>query len=366
MSPVTRRPIQQLIWLDSHYANQPLPGRSRLFLVPNGTESDSQPGYLNAYRSLCEKGELDGFADFALQHEISRAGLTDAWDRLVVMARQFQPTIVIVQHLGSAGLKQSDVVQLREAAPAAKLVYYDPDPFGRSRPLPIDARVLIAQSDVAIGCGSSGFRNVFERSGARAFAYAPNAYDPGRFGKPWSASSSRDYDAVVIANRNHGNVPWRRMPGWRGRMELVDLLRKRFGGRFALFGRRWGSRSSLGPVPYDEQEQAIRSAWVSANWDYFPKEAHYFSDRLPISMAAGVPFVTTWHPGYDELFPSSIGLHAVDSPQGVVNRIECLLSLDEEQLLCQGAAAANFAAAHMSQTMSARALLLRALEVAPA
>jgi hypothetical protein len=365
MSGAVRRQLQSTICLDSDYANQALPAASRLLFVPNGTGSHPQPGYLNAYRGLLEQGELDGFTSFALQEETAQTGLVDAWDRLVAAAREFQPTMIVVQHLGSAGLKKSDVVRLRADAPTAKLVYYDPDPFGPSKPLPPDAQVLTSQADVTVGCGSSDFPRVFERAGARTFAYAPNAYDPARFGQPWSATTSRDFDVVVVASRNHGRIPWRRMPGWRGRLELVDTLRKRFGSRLALFGRGWGDRSSLGPVPYDDQQLAIRSAWVSANWDYFPGEAHYFSDRLPISMAAGVPHVTTRHPGYDDLFPSSIGLHSAESPEAIVRQVESLLELDQEELLRQGSAAAKFAASHLSQTTSARALLLRANHASP-
>jgi hypothetical protein len=365
MSPTARRrPIKSSMCLDSRYANQPLPEATRLLFIPNGHGSKPQPGYVNAYDALRQQGELEAFACFALQEETAQTGLADAWGRLVAIAGEFQPTVMVIQHLGAAGLREADVVRLRESAPAAKLFYHDADPFGRSKPLPADARVLTTQADVVVGCGSSNFREVFERSGARAFAYSPHAYDPARFGKPWSQSQSRDFDVVAVVSRNHGRVPWRRMSGWRGRMELVDLLRKRFGGRFALFGRGWSS-SSLGPVHYDQQEQAIRSAWVSANWDYFPQEAHYFSDRLPISLAAGVPHVTTRHPGYEELFPHTIGLHCVESPQAVVNRVESLLDLGEQQLLSEGLAAGDFAAAHMSQTMSARALMLRALESMP-
>lgn len=119
---------------------------------------------------------------------------------------------------------------------------------------------------------------------------------------------------------------------------------------------------SSGSVPYDEQQEAIRSGWVSANWDYFQYESHYFSDRLPISLAAGVPHVTSDHDGYDDLFTGVRGLYRESSPAAIVQRVEQLLARGPEACIADGKATQRFANENMTQALSARAVLVRTVK----
>ena len=63
------------------------------------------------------------------------------------------------------------------------------------------------------------------------------------------------------------------------------------------------------------------TARISANWDHCPGRDGYFSNRLPISLFAGRPHVTTrplntgWLPGPE------CGLHLVDSITEAVDRV---------------------------------------------
>jgi hypothetical protein len=202
-------------------------------------------------------------------------------------------------------------------------------------------------------------RRSFVANGARRFLYAPSAYDDERFGSSWTPSAYREFDVVFIGNQNHSRLPWRRLPGAAGRVELVRLLQKRFGSKAGIFGRGWEGLGVQGPVSYSDQTAVLRSAWTSANWDYFPDEAAYFSDRLPISLAAGVSHVTTRHPGYLELFGDRPGLHLCDSPASVVATVEKLIAAGDVWLMRDGEAARQFAGDNMGQHRQARALLAR-------
>ncbi len=46
------------------------------------------------------------------------------------------------------------------------------------------------------------------------------------------------------------------------------------------------SGGARGSLPFDAQEDTIRSAWVSANLDHFAYEPDCYSNRLPISLAS--------------------------------------------------------------------------------
>ncbi|MDX6253912.1 MAG: hypothetical protein QOJ11_246 [Frankiales bacterium] len=345
--------------LDSWYDSQPLPANLRLLFVPNGTEPDAQPGLRRGFEALLAAGELERYTAFPLQYEQQSARSSEVWERLIATARLDEPTVILIQHLGHGGLTPRILSDLRAAAPGATLAYHDMDPFGRGKPLPPDARLITGQADVVLGCGVTDFRQAFLRSGARRFLYAPHAYDDDRFGTAWTPSADRQFDVVFIANHNHSRLPWRRLPGAAGRVALVRLLQKRFGSKAGIFGRGWQGLGAQGPVAYSDQTAVLRSAWTSANWDYFPAEEAYFSDRLPISLAAGVSHVTTRHPGYLELFGERPGLHLCDSPESVVATVEKLIAAGEGWLIRDGEAARQFAWDNMGQHRQARALLAR-------
>src|SRR6202012_1118373 len=106
-----------------------------------------------------------------------------------------------------------------------------------------------------------------------------------------------------------------------------------YGNEFALYGEGWrDSISARAPLPFGEQESAIRNSWVSVTWGHFDDYAFYFSDRLPISLAAGVPHVTTYQPGYEDLFAGCPGLYFAQSPDDAIAKVDWLLSKTKRQL----------------------------------
>jgi len=85
----------------------------------------------------------------------------------------------------------------------------------------------------------------------------------------------------------------------------------------------------MGPVDFSRQDEAIKSGWVTANWDHYADEPSYFSNRLPISLASGSIHATTEHPGYKRIFSKVAGdfLHFAptftqlgDSIEGILER----------------------------------------------
>jgi glycosyltransferase involved in cell wall biosynthesis len=88
----------------------------------------------------------------------------------------------------------------------------------------------------------------------------------------------------------------------RQRVEFVSAFTKRYGKRFALFGKWWkGNPSWQGPISYGSQHEAYRSSAVVVGG--VPNACHdyYTSDRVFIAAASGVPLVDYWVPGVDRL-----------------------------------------------------------------
>ena len=59
----------------------------------------------------------------------------------------------------------------------------------------------------------------------------------------------------------------------------------------------------------------------------------YYSYRLPICLATGVPHITNYQRGYEHLFPCANGIYFARSPVEALDVSDMLLSLPRERLM---------------------------------
>jgi len=220
--------------------------------------------------------------------------------------------------------------------------------------LPTPARMMMRAADLCVLSGLGDLAQMARDAGARSVVYAPQPYDTRRFGQPWTPDTGlRRFDALMIGNRIRRPkiAPFVHLPGGRKRDRLARDMYRAFGARFGVYGHNWTSAfGALGPLPFDAQEPAIRSAWMTVNWDHFDDIPYYFSDRLAFSLAAGVPHVTNYHEGYEHLFRGCEGLYFVRSVPEVVEVARWLNSLPRARLNELGARGAAFAREHLEAT----------------
>ncbi|MEJ2578679.1 MAG: hypothetical protein P8Z68_06220 [Kineosporiaceae bacterium] len=278
----------------------PLP---RIFYVPNEDGDFRQTGIRRPLADLQAAGLIGDVDVHSLQWRIRNGGDPESHrQELLRRVRDFRPDVLLLQHVGATGLSRAHCTRLR-AAVDGTVVYHEADPYGRFRHrLPAAAREVGRVADVVFTVGSGRFRENFLRAGARDVRYAHHCFDPERFPRRRSDGSERRYDVVVVAHRNSPRIPLHGLPDWKNRIRFVTLLQERFAGRLGIYGRGWEGEGALGPIDFSRQDEAIRSGWVSANWDHYASEPDYFSNRLPISLAAGSIHATTRHVGYDALF----------------------------------------------------------------
>lgn len=324
----------------------------RIFYVPNEFGGFRQVGFRQPLTRLEEAGLVGEHQVFSLLDAIRSGGRPEGHrQELIRRVRAFRPDILLLQHLGHTGLRGRHFKQLR-SIPKMEIIYHEADPYSRLiHPLPAEARTAGRAADVVFTVGSGTFAQNFRRSGSRDVRWVPSAYEPGRslnFEGP--VRVDRPYDVVIVANRN--TPRFRGLPNWRDRIRFVELMQARFGDRLAVFGKGWEGSSAKGPTPFEAQDEAITSGWVSANWDHFATERGYFSNRLPISLASGSIHATTDHPGYDELFGPGTDKFLLRglTPEHLADAVENLLSvstINERTSAIQ--AGREFAAAHFRQ-----------------
>lgn len=292
----------------------------RILWVPNEIGTALQSGYRRAFADLLAMGAVDEVEVFSLEQRM-RAGGEAAAHRadLLAAAERFRPDLVFMQHVGHTGLTGKDVDAILRHG--ARLLYQEADPYTRwLHPLPAAARAAGARADVVHTCGAGVFSDNFRRAGARRVEWTPHVFDPGRIDTA-PKRAERELDVVVVGNRSRARL--RPLPSANDRRRFVDLLQQRHGTAVGVYGNGWSGPAARGPIPYSQQSEVVRDAWLSANWDHFADEACYFSDRLPIALASGSLHATTLHPGYAAIFPPEASRFLItgSTPHDLVERI---------------------------------------------
>ena len=299
--------------------------------------------------------------------EVERHGSSRVLSDILEAVDVFRPDLVFWQNVDLFPVTRDYLRQLKGRPSHPLLVYYDGDPYGRlqcrmQRPV----RAMMAEADVVCLVGRGDFSSLARHFGARDIQYAPSCFDIARFGADWTPTLERPDSISMIGSLWKSRIPFLLIPGARQRKRLAELLAARYGPRFALYGAGWDRNpSSRGSLPYIQQQNAIRRSWVNVSWNHFTNAADYFSDRLPIALAAGVPHITSWHPGYDTLFAGCQGLYLAKTPEEACELTAFLLAKPHEELLSLGQRVREWAFQHLEATVVFRGLLdhcLRLLE----
>ena len=297
----------------------------RLLVIANERENARQASVRRTLAALRDANLIDDFRVFspALREDDEENPGRDLLS--VSSAAHWKPSVTLALHPAGWKLRNSELQMLADRV-RGRWIYYEGDPYGAiQHTLPRPSRLIARRADVAFTVGTGTFRRNLERAGSKDVRWAPSAFDSDQI-PPLNTDVEREFDFVMIANRNEPRLPFRALPGARARVAFVEGMQATFGERFAIWGHGWEGPSARGPLAFGDQGTAIQSAWFSVNWDHFPKEPSYFSNRLPISMASGSFHLSSHHPGYDSIFRAARGIAFADSPRKLVELAEQSIS----------------------------------------
>jgi glycosyltransferase involved in cell wall biosynthesis len=308
--------------------------------------------------SIKELGIYSFLADFRVDRNKDRS-CRNLLDRV----RAFQPDIIFWQHPQDFPINHDLISAIRACGSSPLLAYHEADPFDHLyKPLDKTAKTLYAESDIFFTVALGMARRLFDKVKVHPhFYYSPSCVDRERFAVLPTNSKlpGSKYDAVML-----GTIAKRfrliRQPGSRQRVRLARGLTRLFGDRFAAFGRGWPSGTNCkGPFPYERQAEILQQSRMSIIWELYSEHTFYFSDRLPIALAAGIPFITSRHGGYDTLFSQTPGLFYVDTIEDALDTALYLKSLPDEEIAEMGGAARKW----MLENLEARVVFRRAFEI---
>jgi hypothetical protein len=325
-----------------------------LFFVPNERSGGLQVGPRLAFQELQRSGRISRLEIESLLDGADRVGPEAACRNLIERVGNMQPDIIFWQHAAQQKIDVQFLTKLKSSSPRSLLVYHEGDVYSQVyNRLPVATQLFIRHADAVFLVGLGPLQRLVEKAGARRIFWAPHVFDEQRFGQPPTQELARQRSAIMIGNlvKFGGFLPpfsfLSRYPGSAERFALARRLSKLLGDDFVIFGKGWPKLSACrGPLPFADQCKAIQQSWVSVNWDYFAGHSYYFSDRLPIALAAGVPHVTTYHSGYDTILRGCEGVVLVKSVQEAVDGVLYILSMTRERNAELGASCREFARKH--------------------
>lgn len=327
----------------------------RFFYIPNEMADGDQIGPRKAFTILHQKGIFSAYSTYSFlvarkKFKTHGDALRDLFEETVA----FRPDVIYWQHLNDSYPVDRYLLQgLKNSASRPKLVWHDPDPYGRLiKPIDSTMKTALAECDMAILVGLGYLADDVRKAGATRILFAPHSYDDARFDQPWQPTLKRTFDVIMIANLTClKRIPWLYLPGGRNRKIMSQAFYRAYGNRYAVFGAGQGWSGEVycrGPIAFNAQEETIRSAWLTVNWGQFDQIAMYSSDRLPISLAAGVPHITNYQRGYEHVFPDAKGIYFVRSPAEALDVADMLLSQPRQKLIEIGLEGTSYVRARLN------------------
>ena len=320
-------------------------------------------GQIDGYRQLVRTGELEFVDAVAARDKDKHRSTKDAVQHVAEALRQSKATHIMVWSPARFPETREQFDIIKDALQGRPLIYWEGDPWGKSKPLTHAMPWWLQTSDVVFSVAGAPQNLLLSSAGAKRVLPVLHTYCHLKFARfEVSEPAKPAFDACFVGN-NLARIPGLTgVPGSAGRWEIAFKLRQKLGSNFRLYGRNWPQRWSQGLVPYDEQPRAISESSVFVNWDHWPNHADYSSDRLPIGLLASRPQITSRHPGMAWAPPQEFGFFQESSPGEVVDRALELLQNDPSSLHAMGRLGQQWVVGRLSHRESARYILANSIE----
>lgn len=285
----------------------------KVLFLSQGRRIDDQVGYHKAFQNAQSNGrpvEVENipWIGFAETH-----GSDALWNEILRVNKEFAPDLVFFQRFHSP-LEGSpaDCIRALKQSSNSPLIFGDlGDLFQPSlfriwrRPIPHALRDVVRMSDLFFTTSMGALADYLLKMGAKRVALLPLAFSNYHFPN-WATPlpNSYDYDIVMV-----GSVPAirKRCPLSSlhlrfDRKRTVDLLWKRYGKHFGLFGHGWEYHPAWrGILPFKEQIRLYKSSRVCVDAKA-PYPNMYYGSNRPFYIAGSGSMLVQYHtPRFEQL-----------------------------------------------------------------
>jgi hypothetical protein len=216
-----------------------------------------------------------------------------------------------------------------------------------NRDFPHSFKVAASLSDIVFMNAMGRAADAVANWGAKNIVLCPNGVCQKRFGSLPSTPESHevDFDVVFIGSNT---APKNFLKGYywgsKRRRQMIELLAKRYGKKFGLFGNGWAHLDCWqGPVPFSRQLEACqRGRIVFGGYPHVAKEAYYTSDRVFMQICSGIPFVDYHVPKTEQLLRNREHWFLVNDEDALIKACDMLLEQDKSERLGRASKTAEY------------------------
>lgn len=327
----------------------------RLLVLFQGNTLNDHPGYHDGFQKLQDEFILDAYCTIPYYGFTKEHGWEELWVEAERIIRLNCINAVFLHFFHDQNIPDpTKGIKRILACPSNPTIFTSlGDPYNiLLNPVPDSYKQSSILSDINFMTSMGRLANGLARQGTKNLIFMPHGVCQKRFSSSLDKENyNPDFDVVFVGSRILsryiiGSSSWYGF--WRDK--LVNLMTKRFGSRFALFGLNWaGNPSWRGPVPYDSQNETVRRSRVQIGGYPNSTNDYYTSDREFIALASGIPFVDYFVPGVECMFKDGKDWWLGKNFGEMLKHIENLLNISDNKRLEIGDRVRNEILAHHTQ-----------------
>lgn len=263
---------------------------SSVLIVKLEAPGYSSDGIVKAFRE-----HYDEVYEYDWQKIRFNLGVEEMRKRLMGMALMYHPELIFLHVQNPDVLDQNTVEFLSEEIGYTVLYTFDvrEDIQWMKDLSPYLDLILFGDHQSVEQCRCEGINNV---------DYLQSSCDFD-FYKPVQHYSSSPEPEIVFIGNNTLNTNLK-FPEAKGRVEMVEFMKKEFGNRFAVYGMGWEGTKMVTPR---EERVIYNCSKIVITHNQFNRDG-YTSDRIWRAMSCGVCTISQYYEGYTKDFPSEAWL----------------------------------------------------------
>ena len=330
----------------------------KVLFLSQGRKIDDQIGYHRAFQNAQSIGRPVEIKNIPWIGYAETHGCNALWNEILRVNKEFVPDLVFFQRFHSP-IKEGPEKCIKELRKASNspLIFGDLGDLFQPclmkswrRPIPRALREVVRLSDVFFTTSMGGLADYLLDLGAKRVALLPLAFSNYHF-QDWDAPLPADYNYDVVMV---GSVPTirKRYPLSSlhlrfDRKKTVDLLWKRYGRRFGLFGYGWKHHPAWrGVLPYKEQMKLYKSSRICVDAKP-PYPNMYYGSNRPFYIAGSGSMLVQYHtPRFEQMLKSNEHSHFINDDSELISACDAILNKDPEELRRIGGSTMRFVQGH--------------------
>jgi len=301
-----------------------------LLIAYQGQEAEDHPGKFAGFEHAVQQGTLQRHSSMFWKRNRTANEWARFWDELIERVGAERIDWVLLHHFHDCKIMLGDaLVRLRKIHPQVRIATSLGDPFCRFvHRVPHSFVQAACMSDIVFLTGFGYLADQLTRAGVRNMLLMPLGYCDVRFGKtrPMQLTAQRE-GIVFVGNRRLGRNPTHEL-FWNGlkRIRLVELLDRRYGKHFHLYGDGWGKLpSARGALPFEQQGEIYAGAEVVFGGFPGVTYEYYTSNRHFIAMSEGAVMVDFRVNGVERLLQPDAHWRLFRTEKDLMGQIDTIL-----------------------------------------